>query len=72
VDMPEMDGFELCKKIRAQPAQKDTPIVFVTSLSGFDSRAKSTLSGGNDLIAKPFLFPELGLKALIHLHKTKA
>jgi DNA-binding response OmpR family regulator len=67
VDMPGMNGFELCTKLRAIPAYKKTPVVFVTSLNDFESRANSTMSGGNDLIAKPFLFMELAVKALIYI-----
>jgi CheY-like chemotaxis protein len=67
VDMPGMNGFELCSKLRATQMHKGTPIVFVTGLSDFESRANSTISGGNDLIAKPFLFMELALKALMHV-----
>jgi len=62
VQMPGINGFDLCSKIRAFPSNKATPIIFVTSLSDFKSRAKSILSGGSDLIAKPFLFVELALK----------
>ena len=54
VDMPGMTGFELCTKLRALPQHKKTPVVFVTSLSDFDSRTSSTMAGGNDFIAKPF------------------
>ena len=64
VDMPGMNGFELCTKLRALARNKTTPVVFVTSLTDFESRANSTMSGGNDLIAKPFLFMELAVKAL--------
>src|SRR5207248_9859297 len=46
-----------------------TPIVFVTSHSDFGSRAQSTLSGGSDFIAKPFLLVELAVKALTWLFK---
>jgi DNA-binding response OmpR family regulator len=67
VQMPGMDGFELCTKIRALPTNKATPIIFVTSLTDFKSRAKSSLSGGTDLIAKPFMFIELTVKALTHV-----
>ena len=67
VQMPNMDGFELCTRIRALPSNKTTPIIFVTSLTDFKSRAKSTLSGGNDLIAKPFMFIELSVKALTYV-----
>jgi len=65
VDMPGMNGFELCTKLRQLPAHKKTPVVFVTSLNDFESRASSTMSGGNDFIAKPFHFIELAVKALV-------
>lgn len=67
VDMPGMNGFELCTKLRTFVRNKTTPVVFVTSLTDFESRANSTMSGGNDLIAKPFLFMELAVKALIYV-----
>jgi DNA-binding response OmpR family regulator len=71
VDMPGMNGFELCTKVRALPAYKKTPVVFVTSLNDFESRANSTMSGGNDFIAKPFLFMELAVKALLYVFRSK-
>jgi len=67
VDMPEMNGFELCKKVRTLHAHKKTPVVFVTSLNDFESRTSSTMSGGTDFIAKPFLFMELAVKALLYV-----
>jgi CheY-like chemotaxis protein len=69
VQMPGMNGFELCTKIRGLSTNKATPIIFVTSLTDFKSRAKSSLSGGTDLIAKPFMFIELTVKALTHILK---
>jgi DNA-binding response OmpR family regulator len=42
-------------------------VIFVTSLTDFQSRANSSISGGTDFIAKPFLFVELGVRALIYL-----
>ena len=65
--MPNMNGYELCAKIRNLPAYKKTPVVFVTSLNDLEARANSTMSGGNDFIAKPFLFIELAVKALIYV-----
>lgn len=64
VEMPGMDGFELCSKIHQTGLNRTTPVVFVTGHSDFGSRAKSTLSGGHDLIAKPFLAFEITVKAL--------
>ena len=71
VDMPNMSGFELCAKLRSLPAHKRTPVVFVTSLNSFESRANSTMSGGNDFIAKPFLFIELAVKALMYVLRAQ-
>ena len=72
VEMPGLTGLELCVKIRAMKLNRSTPIVFVTSHSDFGSRAQSTLSGGNDFIAKPFLLVEVALKALTWLFKDGA
>ena len=51
LDLPGMNGFELCAKLRTLPAHKKTPVIFVTSLNDFENRANSTMSGGNDFIA---------------------
>ena len=67
VEMPGMNGFELCKKLRAMPLHAKTPVIFVTALSGFESRAKSSLSGGDDFIGKPFSYIELAVKGLIYV-----
>jgi CheY-like chemotaxis protein len=62
VEMPGESGPDLCLHIREMATNRATPIVFVTAHSDFRSRAQSTLSGGNDFIAKPFLLIELGSK----------
>jgi CheY-like chemotaxis protein len=64
VQLPGMDGFELCTKIHDTATNRNTPVVFVTGQSDFDARAHSTLSGGNDLMGKPFLTFEVTVKAL--------
>lgn len=71
IDMPGINGLELCAKIREVPAQKHTPIIFVTGLTDFEHRTKSKLSGGNDFIAKPFLFIELTVKALLYMLRNR-
>ena len=64
VQLPGVDGFELCVKIRETALNRTTPVVFVTIQSDFEARAKSALSGGNDLFGKPFLSFEITVKAL--------
>ena len=66
VQMPGMDGFELCVKLRETALNARTPVVFVSVHSDFNARARSTLSGGNDLMAKPFLTFELTVKAFTY------
>jgi DNA-binding response OmpR family regulator len=68
-EMPGLNGFQLCAELRKLPTNKNTPVIFVTSLTKFEIRAQSSLSGGNDLIAKPFLMMELAVKALTYLLK---
>ncbi len=64
VQMPGMDGFELCTRIHATASNATTPVVFVTVQNDFDAHAQSTLSGGSDLMGKPFLTFEVTVKAL--------
>jgi DNA-binding response OmpR family regulator len=71
VDMPGMNGFEVCTKLRALPEHKLTPVLFVTRLNDFDTRTKSTMCGGNDFIVKPFLFIELAVKALVYVLRSR-
>jgi CheY-like chemotaxis protein len=72
VSMPDLDGFEFCRKLRACQRTKSTPIVFVTSLTHLESRAQSIMSGGNDFIGKPLLAAELTVKALLHVLSQRA
>lgn len=71
VEMPGLDGFEVCTKIHQLEANRTTPVVFVTGRGDFESRAKSISSGGRDLIAKPFLSSEITVKALTLLFRGR-
>jgi CheY-like chemotaxis protein len=53
VIMPEMDGFELCRKIRQKEIQKDTPIIFLTAKSREEDREKGLEAGANLFLSKP-------------------
>jgi CheY-like chemotaxis protein len=71
VEMPGMNGFELCRKLRLLPGYEKTPVIYVTSHSDFATRANSILSGGGDLISKPVFPMELAVKALTHLLRNR-
>src|SRR6185369_2749402 len=64
VQMPGMDGFTACTKIRETETNRFTPVVFVTAHGDVETRARATLSGGSDLVGKPILTAEIGVKAL--------
>jgi twitching motility two-component system response regulator PilH len=52
--MPDMDGFEACRKLGSDGATRDIPVVFVTSKGQKADRMWAHMQGGKDLVAKPF------------------
>ncbi|KOR31297.1 chemotaxis protein CheY [Achromatium sp. WMS2] len=54
VIMPEMDGFEACRKLTQDPKTKNIPIIFVTSKNQKADRVWAQMQGAKDLIAKPY------------------
>ena len=71
VNLPGMDGFALCQSLRQEGPNKTTPFIFVTGTADFKTRTQSTLCGGSDFIAKPFVFIELTVKALSFVLKHR-
>ena len=62
VHLPQMNGPAFCAHARDLPAYRRTPILFLTVADTLDKRAETSLSGGNEFIAKPFNVYELALK----------
>ena len=54
VTMPSLDGYELCSLLRRHPDFKNTPIIMVTSNTGFIDRAKAKLVRASGYLTKPF------------------
>jgi len=54
VMMPGMDGFQVCRRLKATPAFRDIPVVFLTALSEDADEARGLALGAVDYIAKPF------------------
>jgi diguanylate cyclase (GGDEF)-like protein len=67
VVMPGIDGFDLCRRVRAHPAMQLTPIIFVTRRGDVEQRVAGLEAGGNDYIAKPFEPQELVARVRSHL-----
>ena len=62
IQMPGMDGIELCGKIRALPGYADAPIVMVTAMSQKAYVDKAFMAGATDYVTKPFDILELGTR----------
>jgi DNA-binding response OmpR family regulator len=71
VEMPGINGFGLCARIRLLPSHRSTPVIFVSALQNLQSRASSRISGGNHSITKPVDFDELSLLAVTFIIKTR-
>ncbi len=54
VNMPDLDGFEICRRLRTQPQTRDVPIAFVTARKTREDVRQGLAAGGNDFIVKPF------------------
>jgi putative two-component system response regulator len=57
--MPGMSGFEVCKRIKAAPETRLTPVVLITGLSATEDRIKGINVGADDFLSKPIDFNEL-------------
>jgi len=62
VMMPNMDGFAVCREIRADRRHSHVPIIFLTAKTGPQARVDGLLEGANDYIAKPYTQTELLLR----------
>lgn len=57
--MPDLDGFEVCRRLRADAAFEATPIVMVTSLDAKEERIRGLDAGADDFLSKPIVRAEL-------------
>ena len=68
---PGIDGYEVCRRIRANEATRDVPVMFLSSLEDVKDKTRGFEAGGNDYLTKPFEMLEV--KARVHsLLKAKA
>ncbi len=71
VRMPEMDGFEVCRRLKQEPQTREVPIIFVSALQNVEDRVRGFEVGGVDFIAKPFQAPEVLARVKIQLELRK-
>ncbi len=65
--MPGLDGFETCRRLKAQPGLADVPVIFMTGLSETEHIVKGLDVGGVDYVTKPLIVEELVARIRVHL-----
>ena len=67
VMMPEMDGFETCRRLKEQPLTRDIPVIFITAKYELQDQALGFACGGVDYITKPVQLPIVRARVKTHL-----
>lgn len=67
VKMPEMDGFELCRRLKSNAATKDIPVIFLSSLRDTGDKVRGLQLGALDYVSKPFQPKEVIARVDTHL-----
>lgn len=68
VSMPEMDGYELCRRLKADPQARDLPVIFVSAHGEAADKLKAFAAGGVDYVTKPFQVYEVLARIQTHLN----
>ena len=67
INMPEMDGYEVCTRIKASDHTKEIPVIFVSALDEAFDKVKAFSVGGVDYVTKPFQIEEVLARIETHL-----
>ncbi len=71
VMMPEMDGYEMCRRLRQAHPRTELPVIFVTALGTAQERAACFAAGGTDVVSKPFNVQEMWARVGVHLENRR-
>lgn len=67
IRMPEMDGFEVCRRLKADPQTREIPVLFISALDDVHDKLRGFSVGGIDYITKPFQVQEVLARVGAHL-----
>lgn len=70
--MPELDGIEVCRRLKTDERLKDIPVLFLSALDGTDDKIKAFSAGGLDYVTKPFQEAEVLARVKTHLELRRA
>jgi phosphoserine phosphatase RsbU/P len=72
INLPDGSGWEVCRKLQAEPMTMRTPVLFISANGGLDSKIKGFEAGGVDYISKPFAGEEIVARVSTHLRLKEA
>jgi two-component system, sensor histidine kinase and response regulator len=72
VTMPEMDGYEVCRRLKASDRSKDVPVIFLTALTDTADKVLAFDAGAVDYVTKPFQFDEVLARVKTHVALRRA
>ena len=72
IQMPDMDGYQVCRALKADPATASIPVIFVTGLTDVGDEAAGFAAGAVDYIVKPFSPPIVRARVATHLSLVQA
>lgn len=67
VDMPEMDGYEVCRRLRQEPRHHTLPVIFVSAYTDTETKLRAFAAGGVDYVTKPYAADEVLARVRTHL-----
>src|ERR1700735_4418917 len=67
VNMPEMNGYEVCERLKSIESVQAIPVIFLSALNETHDKVKAFRSGAVDYISKPFQFEEVHARVETHL-----
>jgi len=67
INMPEMNGYEVCERLKSTQELSDIPVIFLSALNETPDKVKAFQSGAVDYVSKPFQFEEVNARVETHL-----
>ncbi len=67
INMPEMNGYEVCERLKADKDLADIPVLFISALDEMTDKIRAFAAGGVDYVTKPFQFEEVEARVQTHL-----
>jgi len=69
--MPEMDGYEVCRRLKADEHLSGIPVIFLSALGETEDKVEAFAAGGADYVTKPFQFDEVRARVETHLGRRR-